>query len=85
MVSAEQSFLVHKTAVAFDSMHLPLLNHKKYIKADKEAIYSFNDIQATGLHITQYYNIYKTVVIMMIMIKNTKTIHTEKLVHHVRR
>ena len=37
---------MHKTAVAFDSMHLPLLNHKKYIKTDKEAIYSFNDIQA---------------------------------------
>ena len=39
-------------------------------------------MQAPGLHTIQYYNIYKTVIIMMIIIKTTKTIYIEDLVHH---
>ena len=35
--------------------------------------------------IIQYYNIYKTVVIMMIIIKTTKNICIEDLVHHMGR
>ena len=52
---------------------------------NKQRIYSFNDIQAPGLHNKQYYSIYKTVVIIMIIIKTTKTIYIEDLVHQVRR
>ena len=37
-------------------------------QSDKKTIYSFNDTQAPGLHIIQYYNIYKTVIIMMLII-----------------
>ena len=37
-------------------------------KTNKQTIYSFNDIQFPGLHIIQYYNIYNTVIIMMIII-----------------
>ena len=50
-----------------------------------KTIYSFNDIQAPGLHTIQYYNIYKTVVKMMVTIKTTNTIYIEDLVHHVGR
>ena len=35
-------------------------------------MHTFNDIQAPGLHAIQYYNIYKIVDIMMIIIKTTK-------------
>ena len=35
---------------------------------NKQTIYPFNDIQASGLYILQYYNIYKTMIIMMIII-----------------
>ena len=42
-----------------------LLSHRQ---TNKQTIYSFNDIQAPGLHITQYCNIYKTVIKMMIII-----------------
>ena len=54
-------------------------------KSNKEIIYSFNDMQASGLHITQYYNIYKTVMIMTIMIQTMKCNYIEELVHHFRR
>ena len=37
-------------------------------QTNKQTIYSFNDIQFPGLHIIQYYNIYNTVIIMMIII-----------------
>ena len=37
-------------------------------QTNKQTIYFFNDMQAPGLHIIQYYNIYKTVIIFMIMI-----------------
>ena len=37
-------------------------------QSNKKTIYSFNDTQAPGLHIIQYYNIYKTVIIMMLII-----------------
>ena len=37
-------------------------------QTNKETIYYFNYVQAPGLHIIQYYNIYKTVMIMMIII-----------------
>ena len=40
-------------------------NRHRQMDTDKETIYSFNDIQASGLH---YYNIYKTVTTMMIII-----------------
>ena len=42
-----------------------LLSHRQ---TNKETIYFFNDIQAPGLHIIQYYNVYKTLIIMMIII-----------------
>ena len=42
-----------------------LLSH---VQKNKQTIYYFNDIQAPGLHIIQYRNIYKTVIIMMIVI-----------------
>ena len=35
---------------------------------NKQTIYPFNDIQASGLYILQYYNIHKTMIIMMIII-----------------
>ena len=54
-------------------------------KQTNKAIYSFSDIQAPGLHTIQYYNIYTTVVKMMIKIKATKTIYIEDPVHHVGR
>ena len=37
-------------------------------KKNKQTIYSFNDIQASSLHIIQYHNIYKTVIIKMTII-----------------
>ena len=37
-------------------------------QTDKQTIYSSNDIQAPGLHMIQYYNIYTTVITMMIII-----------------
>ena len=51
----------------------------------KQAIDSFNDIQGPDLHIIQYYNIYKTVIIMMITTQTIKAMYTEDLVHHVGR
>ena len=54
-------------------------------KSNKEIIYSFNNMQASGLHITQYYNIYKTVMIMTIIIQTIKCNYIEELVHHLRR
>ena len=41
-------------------------------QTNKQTMYTFNDIQAPGLHAIQYYNIYKIVDIMMIIIKTTK-------------
>ena len=35
---------------------------------DKQTICSSNNIQAPGLHMIQYYNIYTTVITVMIMI-----------------
>ena len=46
---------------------------------------SFFVLPSWSLHTIQYYNIYKTVVKMMITIKTTKTIYIEDLVHHVGR
>ena len=37
-------------------------------ETNKQIIYPFNDIQASGLYILQYYNIYKTMIIMMMII-----------------
>ena len=37
-------------------------------QTNKQTIYSFNDIQAPGLHIIEYYNVYKAVITMMIVI-----------------
>ena len=45
-----------------------LLSHRQTNKQTNKQIYSFNDTQAPGQHIIQYYNIYKTVIIMMIII-----------------
>ena len=42
-------------------------------------------MQTPGLHIIQYYNIYKTVVIMVKIIKAIKTVYIEGLAHHVGR
>ena len=36
-------------------------------QTDKQTIYSFNDMQAPGLHIIQHYSIYTTVIIMMMI------------------
>ena len=47
----------------------------KLANKHKQTIYYFNDIQVPGLHTIQYYNMYKTVVKMMIKIKTTKTIY----------
>ena len=41
-----------------------LLSHRQ---TNKQAIYSFNDIQAPGLHTVQYHNTYNTVIIMIII------------------
>ena len=37
-------------------------------KTNKQTIYFFNDIQAPGLHIVQYHNIYNIVIVIMIVI-----------------
>ena len=50
---------------------------------NKQTIYSFNDIQAPDLHTAQYYNIYKIEMLIMIIIKITKIIYMEDLLHHV--
>ena len=50
---------------------------------NKQTIYSFNDIQAPDLHTAQYYNIYKMEMLIMIIIKITKIIYMEDLLHHV--
>ena len=50
-------------------------------QTNKQKIYSFNDIQFPGLHIIQYYNIYNTVIIMMIIIETIKTIYIEDYLH----
>ena len=42
-----------------------LLYHRQ---TNKQAIYSFNDIQAPGLHIVQYHSISNTVITTMIII-----------------
>ena len=72
--------------IFIDLFILEILNlslKKKTNKQHRQTIYSFNDIQAPGLHIIQYYNIYKAVVILMIIKKTVKTIYIEDLVHHV--
>ena len=51
----------------------------KYKQQKSKAIRSFNDIQAPRLQITQFYNIKKTVIIMMIKTKSIKTICIEDL------
>ena len=61
---------------------LYLLSHRQ---TNKQTIYSFNDIQAPGLHIIQCCNIYNTVIIMMKKKKTTKTVYIEDLIHNVRR
>ena len=67
--------------VIFEILNIGL--KKKTNKQHRQTIYSFNDIQAPGLHIIQYCNIYKAVVILMIIKKTVKTIYIEGLVHHV--
>ena len=54
-------------------------------QTNKQTIYFFNDMEAPGLHIVQYYNIYNTVSIMMIIILTVKTIYIEDLVQNVGR
>ena len=54
-------------------------------QTNKQTIYFFNDMEAPGLHIVQYYNIYNTVIIMMIIILTVKTIYIEDLVQNVGR
>ena len=54
-------------------------------QTNKQTIYFFNDMEAPGLHIVQYYNIYNTVIIMMIIILTVKTIYIEDLVQTVGR
>ena len=51
----------------------------KYKQQKSKAIRSFNDIQVPRLQITQYYNIKKTVIMMMIKTKSIKTICIEDL------
>ena len=46
-----------------------LLSHRETNKqTNKQTIYYFNDKQAPGLHIIEYYNVYKTVITMTIII-----------------
>ena len=54
-------------------------------QTNKQTIYFFNDMEAPGLHIVQYYNICNTVIIMMIIILTVKTIYIEDLVQNVGR
>lgn len=51
----------------------------------KQTISSSNDIQASGLHIIRYYNIYKTVIIMTIIIETVKAIYIGAIVHDLRK
>ena len=48
-----------------------------YKQQKSKAIRSVNDIQAPRLQLAQYYNVNKTVIIMMIKIKSIKTICIE--------
>ena len=46
-------------------LYIPYLLSRR--QTNKQTIHSFNDIQAPGLHIKQYYIFYNTVIIMMII------------------
>ena len=54
---------------------ITLTNKQTNKQANKQTLYYFNDIQAVGLHIMQCYNIYKTVIIMMIKIYTIKAMY----------
>ena len=42
-----------------------ILGMSAITQTNRQTIYSFNDIEAPGLHIIQCYNIYNTVIIMI--------------------
>ena len=42
-------------------------------------------MQFPGIHVIQYYSIYNTVILMMIIIQTIKTVYIEDLVHSVGR
>ena len=76
---------IHTILEDFIVLTLRALSLSRTNKQTNKTIHSDIDIKAPGLHTIQYNNIYKTVVIMVIIMKTTKIIYIVDLVHHMER
>ena len=76
---------IHTILEDFIVLTLRALSLSRTNKQTNKTIYSDIDIKAPGLHTIQYNNIYKTVVIMVLIMKTTKIIYIVDRVHYMER